>query len=405
MGRNVIITGGELFNKGAQSMTFAVVQELRRRFPDHSVFLLSGMDYERDEQEKAQYTFGILPMSAGLIIELTGGLGKSLVWLRKGLGGKRYYDRECIATLDEILRKSDLMVDISGYGLSSQRGLYSSISYLLKMRLAKKYNIKCIVMPQSFGPFNYVGPLEPIMDYLIRKYMSYPEVIYAREREGYEMLTQRYGLDNVKKSYDLVLLSDEIELSSVYKSPPHFPAVDHIDGVGIVPNAKNFIHGNATDILCVYDRTIEELCSDGNQVYIIRHSEEDADICRKMKKRYAENGNVVLVDRDMSCMEYDQLVRQLRFVIASRYHSIIHAYRNGIPCIAIGWASKYKELLELFGQDRYLFDVREGIDIDVYIETLTIMQNQYNEESTKIANKLGWIQSEKLFDIVGKIKK
>ena len=126
-----------------------------------------------------------------------------------------------------------------------------------------------------------------------------------------------------------------------------------------------------------------------------------------MKKRYAENGNVVLVDRDMSCMEYDQLVRQLRFVIASRYHSIIHAYRNGIPCIAIGWASKYKELLELFGQDRYLFDVREGIDIDVYIETLTIMQNQYNEESTKIANKLGWIQSqsEKLFDIVGKIKK
>lgn len=42
--RNVIITGGELFNKGAQAMTFIAVDELRRRFPEHQIFLLSEMD-------------------------------------------------------------------------------------------------------------------------------------------------------------------------------------------------------------------------------------------------------------------------------------------------------------------------------------------------------------------------
>ena len=39
--RNIIITGGELFNKGAQAMTFVTVNELKKRFPDHQIYLLS----------------------------------------------------------------------------------------------------------------------------------------------------------------------------------------------------------------------------------------------------------------------------------------------------------------------------------------------------------------------------
>ena len=50
--RNIIVTGGELFNKGAQAMTFIAVSELRRRFPNHEIFLLSEMDFARPQAEK-----------------------------------------------------------------------------------------------------------------------------------------------------------------------------------------------------------------------------------------------------------------------------------------------------------------------------------------------------------------
>ena len=58
--RNIIITGGELFNKGAQAMTFVTVSELKKRFPNHKIILLSEMDKRRPKEEKAKYAFDFM---------------------------------------------------------------------------------------------------------------------------------------------------------------------------------------------------------------------------------------------------------------------------------------------------------------------------------------------------------
>ena len=44
--KNIIITGGELFNKGAQAMTFITVDEMKKRFTDHNIYVLSEMDLQ-----------------------------------------------------------------------------------------------------------------------------------------------------------------------------------------------------------------------------------------------------------------------------------------------------------------------------------------------------------------------
>ena len=36
---NVIITGGDLKNKGAQAMTFVTVDEIKKRFPEERIYL------------------------------------------------------------------------------------------------------------------------------------------------------------------------------------------------------------------------------------------------------------------------------------------------------------------------------------------------------------------------------
>ncbi|GAE28192.1 hypothetical protein JCM9140_4400 [Halalkalibacter wakoensis JCM 9140] len=75
MGKYVLITGGELFNKGAQAMTFTTVNEIKSRFKDKEIVLLSSRDYLRDKNEKEQYSFKILPMNLDISFALPPLLG------------------------------------------------------------------------------------------------------------------------------------------------------------------------------------------------------------------------------------------------------------------------------------------------------------------------------------------
>ena len=43
----ILITGGNLINKGAQAMTFIAVDEIKRRFPDREVVVISDVDAAR----------------------------------------------------------------------------------------------------------------------------------------------------------------------------------------------------------------------------------------------------------------------------------------------------------------------------------------------------------------------
>ena len=45
-GDNIVIVGGELFNKGAQAMTFTVVDEFSSRYPEKDIYLFSNSDYK-----------------------------------------------------------------------------------------------------------------------------------------------------------------------------------------------------------------------------------------------------------------------------------------------------------------------------------------------------------------------
>src|SRR5690625_7730019 len=105
-------------------------------------------------------------------------------------------------------------------------------------------------------------------------------------------------------------------------------------------------------MLKIYKKIIEVLIGKGVNVYLIRHSYEDIEACILIKELFENEEKVVLVSEEFSCIDYDELVVKFNYLIASRYHSIIHAYKNNIPCISLGWATKYYELLSLFEQNR-----------------------------------------------------
>lgn len=395
--RYVTIVGGGLGNKGAQSMTFVTVNEIKNRFPDKEVVLFLGGDHKRCQQEISQYAFRIMgPIGLKTAFFIKYGVYRLITIINNSNKNK-------LKEIENILKNTDIMIDISGYMLGSNRGILRVINYILRIKVAKYFGINMFLMPQSFGPLDYKGIKGLFINLFIKKYLKYPKVIYAREREGYDLLTNKYKLRNVSLSNDLVLLNQEIDINNIYNNIPNIKTIEmisNIDNVAIIPNMKNFIYGNKEKIIFLYEKIIDKLISSGKSVYLIKHAEEDIEVCKIIKSKFIDNTEVILVPDEFSCIEYDQLVNRFDFLIASRYHSIIHAYKNGIPCIALGWATKYHELLSTFKQHKYIFDVRRDINMEAVLQAINIMQENYKTESEKIKNILIEIQNNNVFDIL-----
>ena len=389
--RKILITGGELFNKGAQSMSFIAIDELKTRFPDHEIILVSEDDYKRNDQEKNQYNFTIFYDLFKILFGF-------------GIYAKiKKVNKNIIYESKKILQETDMLIDISGYALGSNWNLASTLHYISKIRAAKKYGIKVFLMPQSFGPFDYKGVKGIFINAQIKNTLKYASIIYARESEGFDLLTKRFNLVNVRLSSDLVLQNEGIDLNKIYNNLPMIKKFEiRNSSVAIIPNMKNFKYGNKDEIIKLYKASIDKLLGLDKTIYLVRHSYEDIQACEIIKSRFRENEKVILLTEDYSCLEYDEMVKEFDYIIASRYHSIVHAYRQGIPCIALGWATKYYELLSIFNQERYVFDVREKVDLNKFLDKIDAIDEKYTIESTEIKENLRTLRGNNIFTAINR---
>lgn len=390
--RNIIITGGELFNKGAQAMTFITVAEIRKRFPNHAIYLLSEMDLARPETERNKYAFGFTGWYPIKFARCQNNFPlRMLCKLRNG--------RE-LAEAEVVYKNCDAMIDISGYALGSNWSLQNNSRYLNHLEFAQAFGIPVYLMSQSFGPFTF-GADHPGIDARCRKLLPICRAILAREQEGYDALVNTYGLTNVRMAPDLVLNNKGIDLKHIFREVPELrlPQIAP-NSMAIVPNGRNLSVGNADAVLDLYCAAIRQGLKQGKTVYLLHHATSDANICTRLKAQFAEESRVVVLEQEFSCLEFNELVKRFDYMVASRFHSIVHAYKNGVPCITLGWAKKYEDLLAQFEQGDYLFDVRNSPNE----ENLTAAMERLNcfreKESATILSHLADVQQDNVFDVL-----
>lgn len=388
-GDSIAIVGGELFNKGAQAMTFTVVEQMTKRYPEKDIYILSRRDYERDSEEKAQYEFEILPWGPEIQLSL---LSPGLDVTNTKQFPKR--DREKVRS---VFADCAMLIDINGFALSSQMGLKASFAYLVNVLLAKEYDVPMFILPQSIGPFDYPVGVKQALNPLMQTYLTYPEVICPREQAGVEALAP-YTRSNVQQEFDIVLQTEGYDFNNVYATEPDFEykSLD-ANAVGIVPNSKVFDRADNEEIYSLYKAAINNLLGAGKTVYVFRHSVEDLDHCRNIKARFSETKEVQLFEEDFDAPELEHIIEQCDFLIASRYHSVVHAYKHAVPVISIGWAVKYRELLSEFGQSDYFFEGREPIDSDTFVGAVKEMNDRWEDETTTLRETLGTVRHNNVF--------
>lgn len=390
--RNIIITGGELFNKGAQAMTFLAVSELRKRFPDHRILLLSEMDLARPEEEKEAYAFGFLGWYPVKFARCQKNPALRLLWrLRNG--------RELLEA-EAVYRNCDAMVDVSGYALGSGWSARNNDRYLDHLEFAEAFGIPVYLMSQSFGPFDF-GADHPGVEERCRRLLPKCRAILAREQEGYDALVNTYGLTNVRLAPDLVLNSRGIDPELVFARQPegNLPEIAP-NSMALVPNGRNVSVGGEGQTMDCYLWAIRQALSQGKRVYLLHHASSDAGLCTRLKESFREEDRVVLLEREFSCLEYNELVTKFDYLVASRFHSIVHAFRNGIPCVILGWAKKYEDLARQFGQLDYLFDIRRTPDESSLCAAMDRLNRRRKEESETIQARLASVTGSNVFDII-----
>lgn len=388
----VAIIGGELFNKGAQGMTFTLVDWLRREYPDARIVLFSDRDYQRSNADKEPYAFDILPWGPDVVLRL-------LTPTIEGRTSSRW-PGEVHEEIYDVISSARMMVDINGYALSAQFGFRRSLAYIANLVVARRHNLPIYLLPQSFGPFDYPFPKGKILEQFFKTYLRYPECMFAREKAGYELLAA-YADGNLKRSFDIVLQERDYKTENIYRSAPPLRQFDiPADSVGVVPNMQVLKRVEATDLYSAYESIIELLLSAGRSIYIFRHSEEDVELCRRIKGPFDGEEDVVLLSEDFNAIELEHIIKQLRYLIASRYHSIIHAYRNSVPVVAIGWAVKYQELLEAVGQSSYAFDGRGGLVKHRLVEAVRLLDRSYEEEAVRIGERVRDIRTNSIRNVL-----
>lgn len=268
--------------------------------------------------------------------------------------------------------------------------------------IAKKYSIPYYIFPQSIGPFNYSWKYKIPLCLLMKIYLKYPERIYTREGEGLTFV-HKFTPKNVERSCDIVLQNREYDLKNIYKKAIYLKHIKIEPGsVAIIPNLRVVERTNYNKIYSIYKLMISKLIDAKKIVYILRHSHEDLIVCEKIKRFFPNERNVKLIPDDLNAIELENIIKQFDFIIASRYHSIIHAYKNGVPVLVIGWATKYFELLEDFDQLDYFFDGRDDIDINVINEKLDKMVQYFKHEREKITSRMNVLDKRNIFDIFDK---
>ncbi|MBQ8677096.1 MAG: polysaccharide pyruvyl transferase family protein [Alphaproteobacteria bacterium] len=185
-----LITGGGFGNKGAESMVYTAISKIRAVEPEAEITVVCFVDFTNID--KANFDrIKIVTASLKTRKRLNSRLKTCFDLLKR---------RKQTVQLYQELKSCDCVIDVSGFALSSYWSKTTNLKLLTTINMAKRFGKKVILMPQSFGPFDYKEKMNRLVISTLKKC----DLIFAREKEGFELLAQQ-GLTNVALSADMVL--------------------------------------------------------------------------------------------------------------------------------------------------------------------------------------------------------
>ena len=82
----------------------------------------------------------------------------------------------------------------------------------------------------------------------------------------------------------------------------------------------------------------------------------DLALCKLIKQKVGDCGNLKIVLEDLCPKEIKSIISCAHIHIGARFHSIVAALSTGVPCIAQSWHHKYRDIMRMYGMEKYVHE-------------------------------------------------
>lgn len=319
-------------NKGAELMLYAVVQKLRSKYPN-AIFTMSPNPGGSQPFRKI-VDLGFYPKVSLFY--------KGYQWGRIGNTIPRIIRNMYGLILD---REVDVVIDAAGFSYGDQWGSHSCDELNKSSRRWKSQGTKVILMPQAFGPFSTRRIRKDI-----KNVISNVDLIMPRDKKSYEYLIEAAGLN--KK---ICLYPDFTNLLDGHL-PDYF---DHSKyGACIIPNCRMLDKAPENESRLYIDfmvKCAQRLKESNVKPFILVHEGKlDMQIAQQISA--SQNLGIPIIAED-SAINIKGIIGASTALVCSRFHGLVSALSQGVPCLGTGWSHKYKALFEDYSYPEGLISV------------------------------------------------
>jgi len=307
------IHGTGIHNRGAELMAIAISEKIKAVYPHAKIVVPSTFGFPADIK---RYGFYVIP-------ELYVKNKRNIAfYLANIFFGKKINSK-----------KIDLILDASGFAFSDQWSeLYSDI-LLNKANKSNRKNKPLVLLPQALGPFENEKVKSSVKGLFNRA-----KVVCARDDESYKYASDVISdLSKLKKFPDFTIQVSALADKSIVLPQKYVAIVPNIRMTDKTNNKNDYINFVRESIDYIKTQGIEPL-------FIIHDAKEDHKIVDMLGDGYTRIK--VIKHDDPRVLKY--ILGKAEFVIASRFHALVSAMSQGVPCVGAGWSHKYPELFKDF---------------------------------------------------------
>jgi colanic acid/amylovoran biosynthesis protein len=315
--------------------------------------------------------------------------------------------------LSPILSREYKLIDESDKIINAPGGVnigpYKDWRYLWRLFVSLKLKKDVAIYSISFGPLPENFLFRNISLYVLKnaKFFS------IRDKQS-QSFAAELGINYIA-SIDTAFIGYE----DVTKLPENIDKLIDNDYVVIVPNElhnwgnrnkwhHNFKNCNKNDLDEIYISLIKYILSLNKKVYLLPQlygTQNDVDYFHALKNKISNN-NIIVIDEKYNSNIQQTIVKNAKFLIGARYHSIIFALNNKVPFLSLSYEHKMKNTLEILGLENNNLDLVDLLT-NKNINTVKKLENLlslgckcFDNPKSNSANEIAQDTMEKLYKFI-----
>jgi len=297
-----------------------------------------------------------------------GGLG-----LRRGPAQQRARLRRVAGFLAALWR-ADVLLEMSaisyvGPPVGTEAGVLTS-RRVRHGALARRLRKPVIAWTQSYGPFS-----TPRIRELARRDLGAQKLVLCRGEESAAQVRELLPGQPIRCFPDVAVVLEHDPAFGEDYCHALFGSGDLGRLVTLSPSAVLHARTPSPQGPSGHVRQMAELCrrleARGQPVLLVPHTHRpgrpdprvcDTAVCREILDALGRDSGVELVREDFSPAELKSIISAAAVHVSGRYHGLVAALSSGVPCVALSWHHKYRDLMRVYEMEDFVCD---GVADDV----------------------------------------